>query len=137
MTGAPTIAAELEVSQERIDAWAEVSDDANPLHVDQTYAGSTRFGGTIAHGHLLMAFTLDLMHAAAGPAWLEGGELREARFRAPVRAGTTVRCEAVPLESGPGAPAAWRVELSDVGTGTICLAAEARLAGRGPGAAPG
>ena len=122
------ISAELDLGQARIDAWARVSDDANPLHVDPAYARSSRFGWTIAHGHLLIAFLLEQMLAAVGPDWLRGGELRDARFRAPVLAGTRCRLEATPVDPAPGASATWQIELTDVTTGTVCVTALAVLA---------
>jgi acyl dehydratase len=39
-----------------VRAFAEVSGDHNPIHLDDEYAKSTRFGGRIAHGALLVAF---------------------------------------------------------------------------------
>jgi acyl dehydratase len=126
-------ATEFEVSQARIDAWAEVTGDANPLHVDPGYAAATRFGGTIAHGHLLIAHILEALLATAGPDWLRGGELRDARFRAPVLAGTACEIEATPTEPAPGDAAAWRIELRDAATGTVCISAGAVLRTGGDG----
>ncbi len=79
------------VTQGTIDAWADVSGDHNPLHVDPVYAATTRFGGTIAHGHIALGWLTELMVRWRGTSWLEGGELRDIRFVAPVRPGYTVR----------------------------------------------
>lgn len=38
-----------------ITAFAEVSKDKNPLHIDQNYAKNTRFGKPIVHGALLFS----------------------------------------------------------------------------------
>jgi acyl dehydratase len=35
---------------ERIDAYAEVSGDFTPVHVDEAYANASHFGGRVAHG---------------------------------------------------------------------------------------
>lgn len=40
------------VTEEMIDAYAELSGDENPIHLDEEYAGETMFGGRIAHGML-------------------------------------------------------------------------------------
>lgn len=73
------------MTQEIIDAWAGVSGDYNPLHTDPAFAATSRFGGTIAHGHLPLAWLCELLIGWAGPSWFSGGELREVRFVAPVR----------------------------------------------------
>ena len=75
------------VRQQTIDAWAGVSGDYNPLHTDPDFAAKTRFGGTIAHGHLPLAWFCELLIRWAGTSWLSAGELLEVRFVAPVRPG--------------------------------------------------
>jgi 3-hydroxybutyryl-CoA dehydratase len=86
------------VNQEQIDLWADVSGDRNPLHVDPGYASETPFGGTIAHGHLSLAWLGEMMLAWLGPVWLSGGELAGVRFVGPVRPGATVRTEGEVVE---------------------------------------
>lgn len=44
------------VTAELIKAFADVSGDNNPLHLDQDYAATTRFGKRIAHGALTSSF---------------------------------------------------------------------------------
>ena len=41
------------VTKETGVAYADVSGDKNPLHLDENYAKNTRFGREIAHGMLL------------------------------------------------------------------------------------
>lgn len=45
-----------EVTDELIRAFAEVSGDYNPIHIDEEFAKNTRFGRRIAHGMLGGAF---------------------------------------------------------------------------------
>ncbi len=45
----------IEITQERIDAFAEVTDDHQWIHVDPQRAAETPFGGTIAHGLLTLS----------------------------------------------------------------------------------
>ncbi|CAN5255754.1 MaoC family dehydratase [soil metagenome] len=45
-----------EVTAELIRAFAELSGDFNPIHVDEEFAKQTRFGRRIAHGMLSGAF---------------------------------------------------------------------------------
>ncbi len=78
-----------ELTQDKIDAYARAGGDGNPLHTDPEFAAKTQFGGTIAHGMLVLAYLSEMMTAAFGPAWLSGGRLK-ARFRAPARPGDTV-----------------------------------------------
>lgn len=40
------------IEQADIDAFANVTGDHNPVHVDEEFAKTTRFGGRIAHGML-------------------------------------------------------------------------------------
>jgi 3-hydroxybutyryl-CoA dehydratase len=77
------------MTQGIIDAWADVSGDRNPLHVDPEYARTTRYGGTIAHGHIALSHLCQLMLGWAGPAWMRGGRLVDIRFIAPIRPGRT------------------------------------------------
>lgn len=45
-----------EVTDQVIRAFAEVSGDHNPIHLDEEFAARTRFGKRIAHGMLSGAF---------------------------------------------------------------------------------
>jgi 3-hydroxybutyryl-CoA dehydratase len=47
---------DFEVNTAAIMAFAEVSHDHNPVHVDEAYAATTAFKGPIAHGMLMGAF---------------------------------------------------------------------------------
>jgi acyl dehydratase len=63
--------------------------DFNPLHVNQTYAGNTRFGSRIAHGYLTsnaMAAPLGMIFHSTAIAYVE----HHIRFTNPVRAGDTL-----------------------------------------------
>jgi len=83
------------VTQEGIRRYAEASGDYNPLHVDEEYARTTPFGGTVAHGMLVLAYLSEMMAAAFGHDWLAGGRLK-VRFRAPARPGDTLTARAEP-----------------------------------------
>ena len=83
------------VDQARIDAFAEVTEDPQFIHVDPVAAAKTPFGGTIAHGFL----TLSLLSRMAADAMLRPDDvkmgvnygLEKVRFLAPVRSGKRVR----------------------------------------------
>ncbi|MEE8370363.1 MAG: MaoC family dehydratase [Dehalococcoidia bacterium] len=77
------------VTQEKIDRYAAASGDHNPLHTDPEFAAGTQFGGTIAHGMLVLAYLSEMMTVAFGLRWLSSGGLK-VRFRAAARPGDTV-----------------------------------------------
>jgi 3-hydroxybutyryl-CoA dehydratase len=77
------------LTQEKINRYAKVSGDGNPLHTDPDFAATTQFGGTIAHGMLVLAYISELMMAAFGGAWSTSGRLK-VRFRGAARPGDTV-----------------------------------------------
>jgi 3-hydroxybutyryl-CoA dehydratase len=77
------------LTQEQIARYAGASGDHNPLHLDPAFAATTQFGGTIAHGMLVLAFVSEMLTAAFGQAWLDSGRLK-IRFRAPARPGDTL-----------------------------------------------
>ena len=83
----PSVAKTL--SQEKIDRYARASGDFNPIHVDAAFAAQTPFGGTIAHGMLLLAYISEMLTAAFGRAWLSAGRLK-ARFKGVARPGDTL-----------------------------------------------
>jgi acyl dehydratase len=68
-------------------AWGELSGDRNPLHVDPNYAVHTRYGGTIAHGHMVVAWIVEWLAARGPAADLSNMTLGALQFRAPVRPG--------------------------------------------------
>ena len=72
------------ITQEKINAYALAGGDNNPLHTDPDFAAGTQFGGTIAHGMLLLAYVSEMLTGAFGEDWLASGRLK-VRFRAPAR----------------------------------------------------
>lgn len=74
------------IDQGRIDAYAEVSGDHNPLHVDPAFAAGTAFGTTIVHGHLLIGLIGREAEIRYGDEWVRSGWL-ETKFVAPVSVG--------------------------------------------------
>jgi len=77
------------ITQEKIDLYAEASGDFNPIHIDESFAASTPLGGTIAHGMLILAYASEMMTLAFGQKWITGGKL-SAKFKEPARPGDTV-----------------------------------------------
>ena len=85
-----------QLSQQQVNEYADASDDHNPIHVDEAFAAASPFGGTIAHGMLVLATISEMMAASLGEAWLTNGKLK-VRFRAPARTADTVTASAKAL----------------------------------------
>ncbi|HUG45286.1 MAG TPA: MaoC family dehydratase [Sphingomicrobium sp.] len=85
----------LDLDQARIDAFADVTEDRQFIHVDPLLAAQTPFKGTIAHGFL----SLSLLSRMAADAMLIPGPVKmvvnygfdRVRFLAPVSSGKRVR----------------------------------------------
>ena len=77
------------LDQEKINCYAGVVDDFNPIHVDEAFAAQTQFGGTIAHGMLILAYISEMMTLAFGESWFSTGEL-SVRFKSPACSRDTV-----------------------------------------------
>ncbi len=85
-----------EVAQERIDRFAEVTDDHQFIHIDPERARrETPFGGSIAHGFLtlslLSTMAYETLPTVEGRALGINYGFDRVRFLAPVRAGKRVR----------------------------------------------
>lgn len=83
---------EKRVTDRDIELFAEVSEDRNPVHLDDAYAQDTIFGGRIAHG----MFTASLISAVIGGQLPGHGAVymeQSLRFLAPVRPLDLVRAE--------------------------------------------
>ncbi len=76
-------------TQEVIDQYALASGDHNPIHIDPAFAARSQFGGTIAHGMLVLSYASTLLTRAFGLRWINTGSLK-ARFRNPAPSGLPV-----------------------------------------------
>jgi 3-hydroxybutyryl-CoA dehydratase len=114
------------VSDDDIKAFARISGDDNPVHMNDDYAKGTMFGGRIAHGMLvagLISAVLGTMLPGPGAIYLS----QQLRFRAPVRPGDQVTARAKVTEWNPEKG---RVTLlTDVTNqeGSVVIEGEARL----------
>ena len=84
----------VEVTQERIDAFAEATGDHQWIHVDRERAAAGPFGGTIAHGYLTLslipAMSWEVMPRPEGGMGINYG-LNRVRFPSPLPSGSRVR----------------------------------------------
>lgn len=82
------------VSQERIDRFAEATDDHQWIHTDPERAAKGPFGRTIAHGFLTLSLLPEMAATAFAVADTRMGVnygLNRVRFPAPVPSGSRVR----------------------------------------------
>jgi acyl dehydratase len=84
-----------EVTQERIDAFADATDDHQFIHVDPDRAAQTPYGGTIAHGFLTLSLTVPMgseveLDVGAPKMSINYG-LDRVRFPAPVPVNSRIR----------------------------------------------
>ena len=96
-----------EVTQDAIDAFADVTGDHQWIHVDPERAKDTPFGGTIAHGYYTLSlapmFTAQVL-SLEGFAFAVNYGLNKVRFPAPLPVGSRVRmtAELAALDPIPG-----------------------------------
>lgn len=87
----------LQVTQERVDRFADVTGDHQFIHVDPERAAATPFGGTIAHGYLTLSLLPLLGRDRVGvsvdlhPRMAVNYGLNRVRFITPVRVGSRIR----------------------------------------------
>src|SRR4051794_32213293 len=86
-----------EVTQDAIDAFADVTGDHQWIHVDPERAKDTPFGGTIAHGYYTLSLAPMLtaqVLSLEGFAFALNYGLNRVRFPAPLPVGSRVRVTA-------------------------------------------
>ena len=87
----------LEITQDRVDAFADATGDHQWIHVDVDRAKEGPFGGTIAHGYLTLSlipqFTPQLFSLETPGARLNYG-VNKVRFPNPVKVGSKIRATA-------------------------------------------
>lgn len=88
----------LEITQERINDFAEATDDHQWIHVDPVLAASGPFGTTIAHGYLTLSlavrFVAELFEVQGVSMGVNYGT-NKVRFISPVPVGSKLRAGAV------------------------------------------
>ena len=121
----------LTITQERIDAFADATDDHQWIHLDAERArAETPFGGTIAHGFLTLSLISTLLRNAVSIGGLRMSinyGLNRVRFVSPVPAGSRIRAR-VHLShidsTGDSTQATWAVTVERDGGDRPCLVAE-------------
>lgn len=87
----------VEITQERVNAFADATGDHQYIHIDPERAKQTFFGGTIAHGYLTLSLIPYLGSLRSGVRIDLGGKMgvnygvNKVRFPAPVPVGSRIR----------------------------------------------
>jgi acyl dehydratase len=101
----------LEITQERVNQFADATNDHQFIHVDLEKAAQTLFGHTIAHGYLTLSLLPYLLAENNQP--IEGAAMTinygsdKVRFLQPVPVGSRVRARQVLLEANEKKPGQW------------------------------
>ena len=86
-----------EITQERVNAFADATDDHQWIHVDPERAVAGPFGGTIAHGYLTVSLLIplwtEILHIE-GIAMAVNYGFNRLRFPGPVPVGSHIRLRA-------------------------------------------
>lgn len=86
-----------EITQERVDLFADATDDHQFIHVDPQRAAQTPFGGPIAHGFLTLSMGIPLLQQiiqVEGVRMAVNYGVNKVRFPAPVPVGSKLRAGA-------------------------------------------
>ena len=111
----------LTIDQDRVNAFADATDDHQWIHVDVDRAASGPFGGTVAHGYLTLSllpmFGAQVFRLETPGAKLNYG-LNKVRFPAPVPVGSRIRAHAkvvdvVDVPAGKQVTLGWTIEIED------------------------
>jgi acyl dehydratase len=120
-----------EVTQERVNMFADATGDHQWIHVDTARAAAGPFGGTIAHGYLTLSMVIPLFAELLKVTGISMGinyGVNRVRFPAPVLVGAKIRLAAVVAAVEPvgdGAVVQLTVDFSievDGGTKPACVA---------------
>lgn len=87
----------MEISQERVNTFADATDDHQWIHVDPERAVGGPFGGTIAHGLLTLSLVPHFSHqlySVEGITMAVNYGYNKVRFITPVKVGAKVRARA-------------------------------------------
>jgi acyl dehydratase len=122
----------LSISQDRIQSFADVTEDHQWIHLDRERASrESPFGTTIAHGFLTLSllsrFIKEAIHIRSGVRMSINYGLNRVRFPAPVRADSRVRAHFTvhSLKELPDSlEAVFIVEVEEEGSSKPCCVAE-------------
>lgn len=91
------------VTEAHLVAWAGLTMDFYPLHMDREYAAKTEFGERLAHGPLIFGMAVGLVSMAgfggdSAVAWLGADNMK---MLSPVKIGDTITVEVEVMDKKP------------------------------------
>jgi 3-hydroxybutyryl-CoA dehydratase len=114
----------VEITEQIVNDFAEVSGDKNPIHLDEVYAKTTRFGRRVAHGMFSAALISRVLGMKLGSGGIYLGQTL--KFTAPLFIGdtATVTCTVRQLRDKGIGRITTIVTKQD---GTVCVEGEATI----------
>ena len=105
-----------EITQDRVDTFADATRDHQFIHVDPERAAESVFGGTIAHGFLTLSLVTHLisgrMLRPEGTSVTVNYGSDKVRFLSPVRVGQRIRARQQMVEAVEKRPGQWLVRMN-------------------------
>ncbi|MCW5882603.1 MAG: MaoC family dehydratase [Anaerolineae bacterium] len=107
------------ITQDRVNAFADATDDHQFIHVDPAAAALTPFGGTIAHGFLTLALIVPLRQRQTGLRlglplqFAVNYGVNRVRFPAPIHVGARIRLRSTLLALDDIAPSTVQLTFAD------------------------
>jgi len=100
-----------DISQDRVNRFADATNDHQFIHVDLDKAKESPFGGTIAHGYLTLSLLTHLLSenlvVPEGTTMTINYGSDKVRYLAPVRVGRRIRAQQKILEVSEKKPGQW------------------------------
>ena len=104
----------MDMTQERVNQFADATNDHQFIHIDEVRASATPFGGTIAHGFLSLSLITHLTSATMpvpeGTVMTINYGSDKVRYITPVRVGRRIRARQTVLDVAEKAPGRWLVK---------------------------
>jgi acyl dehydratase len=129
----------MEITQDRVDAFADATDDHQWIHEAGEKAVNGPFGGPIAHGFLTLSLltplTAEIMKPLAeGAVMAINYGLDKVRFITPLRVGSRIRARVVlvevkPIENGVQVKTETTIEIDGAGRPAAAVESLVRLYG--------
>jgi acyl dehydratase len=96
----------LAVSMDSIRQYAEITDDYNPLHLDEAFAATTPMKGVIAHGTMSLSLIWQSLTATFGIDQIKDISVT-IRFKKPVRPGDSLTARGTLIDGKPNTYNVW------------------------------